>query len=108
MTPQAAQASVGMCADTAQSIEAPPPLYPSGDAVLEDCSHVDTNSGITAAPASNSHARLWVEKSVPSLLAVLPSQLVVPPRPVTKLGAVPVDRVSAEEHRLAPVRPPAA
>ncbi len=101
-----AATAVGMCADTAQSIEAPPPLYPSDGASLSDCDHFDLRSGIASAPLPDPQERIWSETQLHQDLALLPSSLVLGPPPSKLGGPAPAGTYVPDEHRSSLLRPP--
>jgi len=100
----AGEQKVGMCASSAQSIAAPPPIYPSEEAVARPCSPPgeELHHGVPLLPQdAPASVELNAEKS-----AVLPAAIPFPRR-VTQL--VPRARALAqpgEEHRARSKRPP--
>ena len=113
LTPdQALAGNVGMCGDNAQSIDAPPPLYPSDAAYLgnggvrdDACDSVDSRRSIDQAPAPTERpTQLQLE---PRTDSVLFSPHIGCARASTEpLCFFEDTTVISEEHRDSPRRPP--
>lgn len=106
-------APIGMCADTAQSVEAPPPMFPAEDTALNrpdqakplDC-NLDDNDLFAVQHPTNPGERLTPSSEIPDHKVVL-GELV----PVLAARSVRTtvwkDRLSLpEEHRWRGLRPP--
>lgn len=102
--PPAPNQKVGMCGLSAQSIAAPPPIYPSDEAVAKSCSppSEEIRRGLPAVPNDpTGTAELQAEKS-----AVL-SPVVRFPKRVTSPGSrTPALATPGEDHRARFARPP--
>lgn len=96
--------AVGMCGTAAQSIAAPPPIYPSTDATAKPCAPPSDEFRVgvpllpTDAPAT---ADLTPDKS-----AVLPSTALLPQRLTLATGPTRLLDCPGEEHRARALRPP--
>jgi hypothetical protein len=96
--------AVGMCGTSAQSIAAPPPIYPSTDAAAKPCAppSEEFRVGVPLLPTDGpATVDLTPEKS-----AVLPSTVLYPQRLTL---ATPPSRLldcPGEEHRARALRPP--
>lgn len=113
---QAFAGTVGMCGDSAQSIDAPPPLYPSDAAYLgagsrhagsagDACDSVDSRRGIEQAPApAERPAQLQLEPRTDFLLFSL--EIVCARASTEPLVFFEATTVISEEHRGSLRRPP--
>lgn len=96
--------AVGMCGTAAQSIAAPPPIYPSTEATAKPCAPPSDEFRVgvpllpTDAPAT---VDLTPEKS-----AVLPSTALFPQRMTLATGPSHLLDCPGEEHRARALRPP--
>ncbi|HSC85780.1 MAG TPA: hypothetical protein VLC09_00845 [Polyangiaceae bacterium] len=105
----AASERAGMCAPSAQSIEAPPPLYPSSSATVTECPQVDQHESIEATRDPNPNSRLWTDGPIVAQQAVAlagpswprPSRTAIAP-------ALPPLPLRSDEHVRSLERPPSA
>lgn len=99
------QVHVGMCSERAESVEAPPPLYPTTETSIEGCSNVDTSRGIEAAPSPEPRS-LWSALDLQKDFALLP-ELTRLTRPESSLYSLSqAEELTIEEHRVSLMRPP--
>jgi hypothetical protein len=109
---EAQAAPIGMCADTAQSVEAPPPMFPADDAQLKPadktmnaCQHSDDARFSALAPGAPPD-RVAPSVENPDQKVIL-GELV----PVLRAGSTPFALATRrlllpEEHRWRGLRPP--
>jgi hypothetical protein len=98
------QKAVGMCGTSAQSIAAPPPIYPGSDAVAAPCAPPteQIQDGVPVLPTDRpAVTKVELEKS-----AVLPTLIPFPPRTASTSPASAGLRSPGEEHRARSKRPP--
>jgi hypothetical protein len=99
-------APIGMCADTAQSIAAPPPMFPAKNSVLKNC-EAEVDEGLLLESPGAPKERVSPSAEIPDLKVVLDS--------ATRAFKVPsylfpLEKASLElpeEHRWQRLRPPA-
>lgn len=106
-------APIGMCADTAQSVEAPPPMFPADDAELKPTDEwtllgcqADGEERFSSPQPGAPSDRIAPSYEVPDQKVIL-GELA----PVLRSGSVPFTLVSStvclpEEHRWRGLRPP--
>lgn len=111
VSPFSAQATpVGMCSHEAESIAAPPPLYPSSSAQLENCERLDLTRGPAfVAPLDQHQPHSAPCSSGPHDVALLPlGELVIPRQTEEPSFPSAVTSLTVEEHRFSLRRPPRA
>lgn len=104
--PAPSQKAVGMCGAAGQSITAPPPIYPTGDAVAAPCAPPvqEIRGGVPLLPTDSPVVpELDAEKA-----AVLPSGLAFPKRVTTPGPRTASLAHPGQEHRGSEERPPRA
>lgn len=96
--------TVGMCGDHAQSIEAPPPIYPGSGAALRGCSSggAEVEKLDSLPPAE----RLALDSAPAFRTAILAEPLRVAPAARSTIDFPPFERFVTEEHRAREPRPP--
>jgi hypothetical protein len=110
---EAQAAPIGMCADTAQSIEAPPPMFPADDAELKSadnwgtlgCQAGDEERFVPQKPGAPSD-RVAPSSEIPDQKVILGETV-----PVLRSGSVRIALSAStlclpEEHRWRGLRPP--
>lgn len=96
--------AVGMCGDHAQSIEAPPPIYPgSGGAVRGCASASERVEKLDSLPPIE---RLALDSAPAFRTAILAEPLRVLPATRVRIDFPPFERFVTEEHRVREPRPP--
>lgn len=98
------QKVAGMCGTAAQSIKAPPPIYPSEEAVAKPCAPPteELRRGVPVLPTDGpATAQVEAQKS-----AVLPLVIPLPRRQATTEPWTTALATPGEEHRLRAKRPP--
>jgi|GEM_PF-2512222 len=103
-SPPPDQRAVGMCGTSAQSIAAPPPIYPGSDAVAAPCAPPteELKHGVPGLPTDRpAVTKVELEKS-----AVLQALIPFPPRTASTNPVSAGLPSPGEEHRARSKRPP--
>lgn len=96
--------TVGMCGDHAQSIEAPPPIYPGSGAALRGCSSggAEVEKLDSLPPAE----RLALDSAPAFRTAIVAEPLRIAKAARSTIDFPPFERFVTEEHRAREPRPP--
>lgn len=98
-----AHAAAPMCGEEAVSVEAPPPIYPSKNGVIEAC---DSPFEFTHGVLPSEHQEHSLLKGPAFLAFLIPSELRIARANYVPAERLLPERIEAQEYTRAQLRPP--